>query len=452
MKNDNRGSFGSRFGVIAAVGGSVVGLGNIWRFPYIAGENGGGAFILVYLLISFTIAVPIMLSEFGIGRRAMSNARRAFSITSGKSGHWGAIGYLGIATAFVILSFYSVIAGWSMEFFFKALMGGFVDQTPEQIKTEFSAFTSSGYQPLIWTLVFILVTAFIVKSGIEKGIERYSKIFMPTLFLLISALAIYTLTLPGSKEGVEFLLKPDFSKITTKSLLEALGQAFFSLSLGMGTMITYGSYISKKENLFKVAGTVATADVVVAIVSGLVVFPAVFSFGISPTSGPELVFITLPSIFAQMASGYFVAILFFALLFLAAITSSISIFEVLVSYSTEELKLSRSKAVCMTIAAVSITGTGCVLSQMPDSSFAIFGIGMFDLFDKLSADYMLPLGGLFIVIFTGWVLSKEKLESELTNNGVYGVRIFKVLYPMIKYVVPVIIALLFFSIMGIIKL
>lgn len=444
---NDRSSFGSKFGIIAAVGGSVVGLGNIWRFPYIAGENGGGAFILIYFLISLTIAVPIMLSEFSIGRRAMCNARRAFPKVSPGT-KWGFIGYLGIATAFTIISFYSVIAGWSMEFFFKAVANGFSEQTPEQITSEFNAFTSDGWAPLIWTLVFVLTTAFVVKAGIEKGIERYSKIFMPTLGLIIIGLGIHSLTLPGAGEGLDFLLTPDFSKVTAKTFIQALGQSFFSLSLGMGTMITYGSYIKKKENMFKVAGTVAVADIAVAIISGIMIFPAVFSFGISPTQGPELVFITLPSIFSMMPGGYIISVVFFFLLFLAAITSSISIFEVLVSYVSEEMRMSRRKAVLLTTLAISFTGTLCVFSLTPDSAIAIGGQNLFDLCNLVSSDYMLPIGGLFIVIFTGWSMKKQVLYNELTSDGRFGTKLFKAFYLLVRFVIPVIISILFLSILG----
>ena len=297
-----RGSFASRFGTIAAVGGSVIGLGNIWRFPYVAGENGGAAFILIYLTISFLISIPIMLSEFSLGRSTKRNSMRAFSkLAPGTKWKW--VGYMGILCAFIILSFYCVIAGWSLEFLKESVLNRFHDRTPEQVAAAFDGFVASGWRPIAWTLVFIAASAFIVYSGIEKGIERYNKILMPMLFLLLFGMALNALTLDGARQGIDFLLKPDFSKITGTTVLEALGQSFFSMSLGMGCMITYGSYLRKNENMFRIGAMVSLSDITVAVLSGLAIFPAVFSFGISPTSGPELVFLTLPNVFARMSGG-----------------------------------------------------------------------------------------------------------------------------------------------------
>ena len=342
-----RGSFASRFGTIAAVGGSVIGLGNIWRFPYVAGENGGAAFILIYLTISFLISIPIMLSEFSLGRSTKRNSMRAFSkLAPGTKWKW--VGYMGILCAFIILSFYCVIAGWSLEFLKESVLNRFHDRTPEQVAAAFDGFVASGWRPIAWTLVFIAASAFIVYSGIEKGIERYNKILMPMLFLLLFGMALNALTLDGARQGIDFLLKPDFSKITGTTVLEALGQSFFSMSLGMGCMITYGSYLRKNENMFRIGAMVSLSDITVAVLSGLAIFPAVFSFGISPTSGPELVFLTLPNVFARMSGGYVISVVFFVLLFLAAITSSVSLLEVIIAYLSEEMRITRSKAIVCT--------------------------------------------------------------------------------------------------------
>ena len=323
----SRGSFGSRFGVIAAVSGSVIGLGNIWRFPYVAGENGGAAFILIYIACSFLISIPLMLSEFSLGRSSKRNTKRAFQKLAPGT-RWNYVGYMGIFCAFILLSFYCVIAGWALEFIKESVLNEFAGKSAAQISENFNGFIASGWRPVVWMGVFMLSTAFIVWSGIEKGIERYTKIFMPVFIVLLAALAINSLTLPGAREGIGFLLRPDFSKITGATILKAMGQSFFSMSLGLGCMITYGSYIRKGENLPKVASMVALSDMSVAILSGIAIFPAVFSFGISPTSGPELVFLTLPNIFAQMPGGYWIAIVFFVLLFLAAITSSLSLIHI----------------------------------------------------------------------------------------------------------------------------
>lgn len=427
----------------------MVGLGNIWRFPYVAGENGGAAFILIYIAVSFLISIPIMLSEFSIGRSTKRNAKRAFQKLAPRT-KWKWVGYLGFLSAFSILSFYCVIAGWSLEFIKDSLLNRFATQTPAEVSSNFQAFVASGWQPILWTWVFIGATMAIVLLGIEKGIERYTKIFMPLFGILLLALAINSLTLDGAREGLTFLLKPDFSKITGMTVLQALGQSFFSLSLGMGCMITYGSYIKKDENMLKVAAMVSISDVSIAILSGIAIFPAVFSFGISPTSGPELVFITLPNIFAQMAGGYIISVVFFFLLFVAAITSSISLFEVISAYLIEEMRISRRKAVCAVGAVIAVTGSLCAISQMPDSALTVFGMDLFDLFDNLSSNIFLPVGGLFIVIFTGWVLSPEKFKNELTNNLEFARTLYPVILFLIRYIIPLVIMILFLNKIGVI--
>lgn len=446
-----RSTFGSRFGTIVVVGGSVVGLGNIWRFPYIAGENGGAAFVFIYILISLMISVPIMLSEFAIGRSTKRNALRAFKKLS-DGGWWHAVGYLGIATAFVILAFYCVIAGWTMEFIRESVAGSFIGSDSATIKANFDGFVASGWKPVVWAGVFVGLNTLIVMAGVEKGIERYNKILMPLMFLILLGLAINSVTLSGFADGVRFLWNPDFSKISLNVIMEALGQSFFSMSLGMGTMITYGSYINRRENMFRLAGTVAVSDVVVAILAGLAIFPAVFSFGISPTSGPELVFLTLPNIFAQMAGGYFISILFFLLLFSAAITSSVSLMEVVVAYACEEFRISRRMAAMMASATVAVLATLCAVSQMPDSALTVGGLNLFDFFNNVSSDYMLPIGAFMIVIFAGWKMSRQVFANELTNGATVGMRIYTVLRPMIRYVIPLVIAMLFLSGLGLLTL
>lgn len=442
-----RGSFASRFGTIAAVGGSVIGLGNIWRFPYVAGENGGAAFILIYLTISFLISIPIMLSEFSLGRSTKRNSMRAFSkLAPGTKWKW--VGYMGILCAFIILSFYCVIAGWSLEFLKESVLNRFHDRTPEQVAAAFDGFVASGWRPIAWTLVFIAASAFIVYSGIEKGIERYNKILMPMLFLLLFGMAFNALTLDGARQGIDFLLKPDFSKITGTTVLEALGQSFFSMSLGMGCMITYGSYLRKNENMFRIGAMVSLSDITVAVLSGLAIFPAVFSFGISPTSGPELFFLTLPNVFARMSGGYVISVVFFVLLFLAAITSSVSLLEVIIAYLSEEMRITRSKAIVCTACTVAATGSLSALSMMPGSVLTIGGKNLFDLCDSLSSNLMMPLGGLFIVLFAGWVLSPRKLRDEMTSGLKYGTRVFPVVRFLIRFVIPVVIGILFASRIG----
>src|SRR6056297_477972 len=299
----NRDGFGSKFGAIAAAAGSAIGLGNIWRFPYVVGENGGGAFLFIYLAFIFAIGIPVMLSEFTIGRKAQRNPFGAFrKLAPGKP--WYLVGLMGVVAAFMILAFYTAVAGWTLEYIYQSIMNGFGGKSPNEINTMFETFRQGSFRPILWFVIFMFLSGFIVASGVKKGIERYAKILMPVLLILIIILCIRSVTLPGAKDGLLFLFKPDFSKITGNTILEALGQAFFSLSIGMGTLITYGSYINRKENLGSTAVQVSIADTFIAVLAGVAIFPAVFAFGINPAEGPELVFITLPNIFLQMPGGY----------------------------------------------------------------------------------------------------------------------------------------------------
>ena len=430
--------------MIAAAAGSAIGLGNIWRFPYVVGENGGGAFILVYLVIVFVIGLPMMVSEFSIGRYTKRNVFGAFKALKPGTA-WPLVGILGVATPFVILIFYSVVSGWTMDFLAGSVLDHFQGQSAAAVKAGFDAFVASGWKPIAWACIFVVLTGSIVISGVEKGIERYSKILMPLMLVILVVMGIYSTTLSGFGQGMEFLFRPDFSKITGSVVLEALGQAFFSLSLGMGIMITYGSYIKDSDNMVTTAGAVAFSDTLIALLAGVAIFPAVFSFGINPTSGPELVFIALPSIFQQMAGGYILSILFFVLLFIAAITSSVSIMEVLVAYIMEEFKISRRKAGIVISMIIMVMAAVCAISQMPDSSLVVAGRNLFDLFDMLSATYMLPVGAFFITIFAGWFFGKERLKMQVTTNGQYGVWFYPVYRFIVRFVAPIVIALIFLS-------
>ena len=305
----SRSNFGSKFGTVATAAGSAVGLGNIWKFPYEAGQNGGGAFLLIYILCVLLFGLPIMISEFAIGRRARANVAGAFRKLSGTRS-WGIVGLLGVITAFLILGFYFVVAGWSLEYVYQAASNAFVGKTPTDLSQAFVNFSTDTFQPLFWTVIFICANAFVLLAGVEKGIERISKILMPFLVLILILLSIRAITMPNGSAGLQFFFAPDFSKITPNVILSALGQAFFSLSLGMGCMVTYGSYIRKDNNLTKTALHVISVDTLIAILAGVAIFPAVFSLGINPAQGPELVFITLPNVFTHMAGGYIWAILF----------------------------------------------------------------------------------------------------------------------------------------------
>ncbi len=445
--NTPRDSFSSRLGVIAAAAGSAIGLGNIWRFPYVAGENGGGAFLLIYIGFIILIGVPVMLSEFVIGRSTQRNPVGAFKKLAPKT-LWPLTGFLGIIAAFFILAFYTTVSGWTLEYLYLAITDSFKAKTAESLAICFDSFRTSGLRPLIWQNVFMFFTAFIVYRGIRNGIEKYTKILMPLLLMIIIILGIRSITLPGAGEGLLFLFKPDFSKITGTVILEALGQSFFSLSIGMGTLITYGSYIGRTEKLGNTALSVSAADTLIAILAGIAIFPAVFAFGIAPEAGAGLVFITLPLIFEQMTGGYFFALIFFLLLSIAALTSTISVLEVVTAYLAEELNLGRKKATLLAASSIAVLGVACTMSQGPWSAISVGNNNLFDLLEMISANIILPLGGLLIVIFVGWYLSKETVFDELSNEGKLKAG-FRYLYLFIvKFLAPVAIAFVFLHGLG----
>lgn len=443
----SRDGFTSKFGIIAAAAGSAIGLGNIWRFPYVAGENGGGAFLLVYLSFILVLGIPVMISEFVIGRKAQKNAFGAIkSIAPGT--WWPIIGIMGIVAAFVILAFYSTIAGWTLHYVYLSLFNGFKGMDTAALNLVFNEFMTSATMPLFWQMVFLLLTAVIILAGVKKGIEKYSKILMPFLLLLLIILCVRALTLPGSWQGMVFLFNPDFSKLSAGVILSALGQAAFSLSIGMGALITYASYFPKKTNLSNTAFEVSIADVIIAILAGIAIFPAVFALGLEPDSGVGLIFMVLPNVFQQMAGGYIFALAFFVLLSIAALTSSISIMEVVVAYLVEEFQMKRRTGTLITLAAVAFTGIFCTLSWGVFEGVSFFGKNIFDIFDFAASNILLPLGGLLIVLFTGWYMNKKQVESELTNHGQLKLKLFTVFRFIIKFLAPVAIAIVFFNGLG----
>lgn len=445
-----RDSFASTFGVIAAAAGSAIGLGNIWKFPYITGMNGGAAFIIVYLACIAVIGLPVMLSEFLIGRKGEKNAIGSFKkLAPGTP--WFLTGWMGVLAAFMILSFYGVVAGWSLYYVVKSVTGTLSGFSPEQMGEFFGGFISGTFGPIIWQVIFMIATGYIVYAGVKNGIEKWSKILMPLLLLLIIIMDIRAVTLPGAGAGLEFLFKPDFSKLTAAGVLVALGHAFFSLSLGMGTMITYGSYIGKKENLGKTALQVTIADTVIALLAGVAIFPAVFAFGIEPGAGPGLVFITLPNIFNQMPGGIIWSTIFFILLSVAALTSAISILEVVVAYFSEELNMTRHKATAIATVAITIVGVFCSLSLGPMSEVLFFGKNFFDLMDWTSANLLLPLGGLFITLFVGWVWGPKKTQEELSNQGALGTSYLNLFIFTCRFLAPAAIFIVFLNGIGILK-
>lgn len=436
-----RDGFASKLGIIAAAAGSAIGLGNIWKFPYITGIYGGAAFIVVYLFCIALIGTPVMLSEFAIGRRAQKNAIGSFKkLAPGKP--WFIAGWMGFLAAFSILSFYGVVAGWTLDYIVKSVMNGFAGSSADQIAGMFGGLISKTYRPIFWQVVFMGMTAGVVLGGIKDGIEKYAKILMPLLLVIIIILDIRSVTLPGASKGLAFLFKPDWSKLSGEAILSALGHAFFSLSLGMGTMITYGSYIGKNEKLGETAVQVTIADTAIALLAGLAMFPAVFAFGIEPASGPGLVFITLPNVFKQMAGGYIFQIMFFVLLAVSALTSSVSILEVVVAYFHEEKDMSRKKAVIIATTAITLLGMAASLSMGPWSDMKIllpgFGkVGIFDWLDLLSANYLLPIGGLLISLFVGWGMDPDDVYDELSNSGELKVAYLSLFKIATKFVAPI---------------
>lgn len=445
-----RDSFGSKFGVIAAAAGSAIGLGNIWRFPYVLGENGGGAFLLVYLGFIFLIGIPVMLSEFVIGRRAQRNPYGAFKkLAPGTP--WFLVGFMGVVAAFMILAFYSAVAGWTLEYIYQSIINGFAGKTTAQLDSMFETFRQGSFRPILWFVIFMCLTAFIVISGVKKGIEKYTKTLMPILLLLIIIMCVRSITLPGASAGLKFLFQPDFSKITTNTVLEALGQAFFSLSIGMGTLITYGSYIKRKENLGSTAVQVSLADTFIAVLAGVAIFPAVFAFGIAPSDGEGLVYKTLPNIFQQMTGGYVFSLVFFVLLGVAALTSTISVLEVIVAYFVEQFNLTRKKAVVLASVSVGVLGICSVMSWTHLSDFKLFGLNVFDLLNFASANIFLPLGGLFIVAFVGWFLGVHKSKDELTSGNKYKAAYYPIYLFIVRFIAPIAIALVFLNGLNLIK-
>ncbi|WP_321376516.1 sodium-dependent transporter [uncultured Draconibacterium sp.] len=450
LPSGNRDSFSSKFGVIAAAAGSAVGLGNIWKFPYIAGVYGGAAFLFVYLAFIVAIGLPVMLSELIIGRSSKKNAFGAFKVLAPGT-PWRYIGILGVGAAFLILSFYGVVAGWSLQYIALSVQDGFSAKSPEQITSLFNNLIESPVKPVLLQLVFMVLSAAIVIVGIQKGIEKYTKILMPLLVVILIFLCIKSVSLEGAKAGLNFLFKPDFSKLTADGILSALGHAFFTLSLGMGTLITYGSYIRKDNNLINTVINVTVADTVIAIMAGIAIFPAVFAFGIEPSEGPGLIFVTLPNVFHQMPGGYIFSIFFFVLLSVAALTSSISILEVVVAYFKEEFNMGRKASTVLATILIAILGVLCSLSMGVLSPYTFFGLNIFDLMDWISANLFLPIGGMFIALFIGWHFGRKKVQAEVAQGGTLSGAFLSIFMFLVKFIAPIAIAIVMLNKVGLLK-
>jgi len=431
------GTWSSRWTFILAATGSAVGLGNIWKFPYMAGDNGGGAFVLIYLACIFVIGIPIMLGEIMIGRRGRSSPANTMSFLAKEaetSQAWTLLGATGALAGLLILSFYSVAAGWAMAYVF----GGFQETSAQAVSSEFDKFLADPAALLFWHTLFIIITVIIVARGILKGLEAWINTLMPMLFIIIILLCIYAMQTGAFIEGLTYLFKPDFTKINSDVLLAALGQAFFTLSLGMGAIMAYGAYMPADQNIGRTAITVAALDTGVALLAGIAIFPIVFANGLAPTEGPGLVFVTLPIAFANMPLGVLFGTLFFILLSIAALSSSISLIEPGVAWLVESLKTKRAYA-AIGLGIFSWTlGVFSALSFNLMSEFKLFGMNFFDFTDFLTNQIMLPLGGIFIAVFVGWVMKKKDVLDELQiEDGI----IFKSWFFVIRFVAPVMVAM-----------
>lgn len=449
---ENRGSFGTKLGVILATAGSAVGLGNVWRFPYMTGQNGGAAFILIYLVCIVLLGIPGMLGEFIVGRHSAANAARSYKNLSGKKA-WGAVGLMGVVTSMIILGFYSVVSGWCLQYLYASLMGG-IHGNVDYVKDYFVQFSSHPIKPVLWAVAFILLTHAVVVKGVRNGIEKASKILMPLLFVLLFVLVISSCSLPGAMKGIEFLLKPDFSKVDENVMLEALGQAFFSLSMGTACLCTYASYFSRQTNLFKSATQIAVIDTVIAIMAGLMIFPAAFSVGVNPDSGPSLIFITLPNVFQQAFGtlpfvGYCVSVLFYALLVLAALTSTISMHEIGTAFFYEEMKITRTKGAWIETVVCCVISVLCALSCGAVPEIQVLGMDFLDFCDHLTSQYMMPLGAFATCILLGWLVPKKILKDEFTNWGTLKGTFFGIYYFMVRFVCPLCILVIFLHQLGV---
>ena len=442
-KDDSRGQWGSKLGFIMAAAGSAVGLGNLWKFPYVAGKNGGGAFVLVYFIMLLIIGFTLMFAELVLGRSTQLNAIGAYRKISKR---WTWVGAMGIVTGFLILSYYSVIGGWVIRYLGTSILGGLNYTDSGILGNMFNAVVSSTEGSIFFHLLFMLATLSIVIGGIGGGIERASKIMMPALFILIIILAIRGCTLPGSIEGIKFFLMPDISAISFSVVLNALGQVFFSLSLGMGCMITYGSYLSKEENIPQSAAIIPLLDTFVALLAGLATLPAVFAFGFQPSEGPGLMFVTLPAVFASMPFGRLFSTMFFLLVLFAALSSSISLLEVCVSFVVDQFKTSRKKATILVALITFLLGIPSALSFGIWAELkVVFGMNFFDFFDFLTSNILLPVGGLMLCIFVGWVWGTDKAIDEASNNGELSFKFANVWAILIKYLGPIAIGIVFIN-------
>ena len=447
-----RANFKNTLGVILATAGSAVGLGNVWRFPYMTGQNGGASYIVIYILCVLLLGIPCMISEFIIGRHSASNTARAYN----KMGNrwWGIIGMLSVSTGFLITCYYVIVSGWCLQYMYATVLGELHGDAAYFI-SYFSDFSSNPWKPLLWVAVFMGITHWVIIHGVRGGIERASKVLMPALFILLLVIVVASCMLPGAERGISFLLKPDFSKIDGSVCLNAMGQSFYSLSIGMGCICTYASYFSRRTNLSQSAIQISVIDCLVAILAGLMIFPAAFSVGVQPDSGPSLIYITLPNVFQQVFSavpfvGTIVSFAFYALMSLAALTSMISLHEVSTAFFQEEMHISRKRSATIVSVSTSVIAIFCSLSLAGVDWLVIGGKSLFDWFDFVTGQLFLPIVGFFACLFIGWYVPKDIVRDEFTNWGTLRSPLYPVFLVCVRFVCPTGILLVFLNQLGII--
>jgi neurotransmitter:Na+ symporter, NSS family len=448
-KKSIHGEWSSRFAFILAATGSAVGLGNIWKFPYITGENGGGAFVMVYLLCVVAIGIPIMIAEIMLGRRGRQspiNTMASLTEEAGADKRWHYLGWMGVVAGFLILSYYSVIAGWALSYVIKAMTGSFSGSDTEQIKNLFDNLVNSPAQMVFWHSVFMLATMTVVARGVSGGLEKAVRFLMPSLFVILILLVGYAMTSGGYDRGLTFMFSPDFSQIDGDAILTAMGHAFFTLSLGMGAIMVYGSYLPRNVSIAKTALYIAGADTVVALMAGIAIFPIVFANGLEPGSGPGLIFQTLPIAFGNMGGGWLFGVLFFVLLVFAALSSSISLIEPAVAWLVENKNMTRLNACIWSGGVTWFVGLAVAFSFNIWSDVTLFGKSIFDLLDYLTANLMLPIGGFCIAMFAGWVMKKKHAEQELDLDE----QPFTIWYFLTRYVATTAVFLVFLHVVGVI--
>lgn len=444
--------FATGVGVLMATLGSAVGLGNIWKFPYLTGANGGAAFLIVYLLCTLLVGYPIMVAEQMLGRKGRADAITTFKKLSPKT-LWWIVGASGVLAAFIIMAYYTEVAGWVFAYIAKAFQSGLMTSDPAVTGAAFTQLVSSPWLSLILQWIVLAVVGIIILFGVSKGIEATTKKLLPILAVLLIIIGIRSLTLDGASAGLAFLFKPDFTKLTAQAILTALGLAFFKLSIGMGCMLTYGSYYGDEQNIPANAARVVGADLAVSLLAGIAIFPAVFAFGFEPAAGAQLLFITIPTVFNSMPFGQIFMILFFVLTAFAAIGAMLSLTEVVVAYLLNRTKLNRKMATLVTILAMAVVGSICALSNSSTANFKLFGMTAFDLFDFTSSNILLPVGGLLISIFVGWVWGWPKFKAALTNdNTIKNVGFLKVIFNILRFITPLLVALILLTGLKIINL